>query len=249
VKISIITAVYNRSSTIADAMISVRDQAYQNLEHVVVDGLSTDSTLQIIRGYLNSNTLLISEADDGMYEAINKGINLSTGDIVGVLHSDDVFSDSLVLKDVAECFSNSDVDVVYGDLVYVDKENPYRVRRFWQADKFSAKKLAWGWMPPHPTLFIRRRALEKLGYYDESYQISADYDFILRYFSSGNVFAEYIPRVLVRMRLGGKSNRSIATLWTKTVEDYRALRRYRIGGFVTILVKNLRKIPQFFTAL
>ena len=246
-KISVITAVYNRAETIAEAVKSVHQQTYPNVEHVVVDGASSDGTLAILQNLaLELNDfILVSEPDKGIYDALNKGMSHSTGDIIGLMHSDDFFADDLVLERVAKAFADDKVDAVYGDLMYVSKDNPSRVIRHWRAGEFRPSKLKRGWMPPHPTLFLRRRVLDRLGGYDTHYQIAADYDCILRYFGQGQINATYIPRVLVKMRLGGESNRSLSRIFRKSKEDYLALRRNHIGGLWSLVLKNVRKIVQF----
>ena len=189
---------------------------------------------------------VISEPDKGIYDALNKGIARSTGDVIGLIHSDDFFADEKVLERVAAAFSDPDIDAVYGDLEYVAAADPTRVVRRWRAGNFTPRKLAWGWMPPHPTLFMRRRVFEAHGAYDASYHIAADYDAILRWFGQGGIRTAYIPEVLVKMRLGGKSNRSLRSIFRKSLEDYRALRSNKVGGIGALAAKNLSKLPQFF---
>lgn len=174
-----------------------------------------------------------------------KGTTCYTGDIIGLMHSDNFFADDEVLESVAKAFDDDNVDAVYGDLMYVNKDDPSRVIRYWQAGEFRPSKLNRGWMPPHPSLFIRRRVIERWGGYDTRYRIAADYDCILRYFGQGQINATYIPRVLVKMRLGGESNRSLAKILCKSKEDYLALRRNNIGGLWSLVLKNVRKGIQF----
>lgn len=245
-KISIITAVFNREKTIADAVVSVRNQLHDDVEHIVIDGASTDGTLEILRNNLDKSATLISESDSGIYYALNKGLDLATGDVVGVLHSDDYFADEQVLADVRLAFTDSDVDVVYGDLDYVSNASHDKVVRHWVSGSYARKRLAWGWMPPHPTMFVRRRVIDMWGGFDTSFRIAADYDAILRYFGRGSVRAAYIPRVLVKMRVGGESNGSLAKIWLKTREDYRALRKNGVGGLGALVWKNASKVRQFF---
>lgn len=250
-KVSIITAVFNRADVVGDAVASVHCQLHSEIEHIVIDGASTDNTLAILRGCLDNRAVLVSESDSGIYDALNKGFLLASGEIIGVMHSDDFFADEMVVSDVVAEFANPAVDVVYGDLDYVSKDDPSRVIRRWRSGFFDMRRLAWGWMPPHPTLFIRRSAYERLGGFDTSYRISADYDFILRYFARGGVTAAYIPRVLVKMRIGGESNRSVAKIWRKSSEDWLALRRNGVGalgGLGALAWKNLSKIKQFFSS-
>ena len=245
-KITVITAVYNRAAYIAQAIQSVQTQSWDNVEHVVIDGASTDGTVQVLRSCLNAHAVWVSEPDKGIYDALNKGLVRATGDVVGLMHSDDFFADDHVLKRVAETFADPLVDAAYGDLDYVAKDDTSRIIRRWRSGEYNAAKLARGWMPPHPTLYLRRSVIERLGGYDTRYKIAADYDAILRYFGQGQIRAVYIPHVLVKMRVGGESNRSLAKIWLKTREDYSALRRNGVGGVGAIAWKNLRKLDQFF---
>lgn len=244
-KISLVTAVYNRRDTIAGAIESARSQTYQNTEHVIIDGASTDGTVEYLNDVLDDHTLLVSEKDDGIYDALNKGILRATGDVVGLLHSDDFFASEDVLAMVAKSFADPSIDAVYGDLQYVAKNDPPRIIRHWKAGPYSPAKLARGWMPPHPTLFLRKEIFENFGAYDTSYRIAADYDAILRWFGQGELKAHYIPEVLVKMRVGGESNKSFGKIITKSREDYRALRSNKIGGLGTLVWKNGSKLGQF----
>jgi glycosyltransferase len=245
-KISIITAVYNRADSIAEAVRSVQAQTWPHVEHVVIDGASTDGTVAVLQTCLNAQAVWLSEPDKGIYDALNKGLARATGDVIGLMHSDDFFADDEVLASVAAAFVDPTVDAVYGDLDYVAKLDTARIVRRWRSGDYSAAKLARGWMPPHPTLFLRRSVIERWGGYDTSFRIAADYDSILRYFGQGRIRPTYIPRVLVKMRLGGESNRSLGRIWLKTREDYRALQRNGVGGVGALVWKNLGKVGQFF---
>ena len=247
-RISIITAVYNRRGTVAQAVRSVQAQTHGNVQHVVIDGASSDGSLQVLKDCLGTGAILVSEPDNGIYDALNKGNALCTGDVIGVMHSDDFFADDQVLADVAAAFADPAVDAVYGDLDYVDGLDTSRIVRRWRAGQYLRDRLAWGWMPPHPTLFVRRRVIERLGGYDTRYRISADYDCILRYFGQGKIKVAYLPRVLVKMRVGGDSNRSLKNVIRKSWEDWLAMRRNRIGnlgGIGALVWKNLSKVRQF----
>lgn len=244
-KISVVTAVFNRCETIAQTIESLIAQDYEGIEYIVVDGGSTDGTLQILERFRPHIDILISERDNGMYDALNKGLRAATGDVVALLHSDDILAGRDVLSGVAGAFQASGADVVYADLVYVGRHSIDTVIRYWQAGEFSRSKLAFGWMPPHPTLCVRRSLYEQAGGFDESFDISADYDMILRLFSLPDVRVAYIPRVMVRMRAGGVSNRSLPALLKKSKEDLRALRKNRVGGYFTLVCKNVSKIHQF----
>lgn len=243
--ISVITAVYNNRQTIAEALDSTLVQTHPFVETVVVDGASTDGTRELLRGYADRLSILVSEPDKGLYDALNKGIRLATGDVIGFMHSDDVFGDDEVLARVAAAFADPSVLAVYGDLLYVSKDDPSKVVRCWRAGKFSRRRLCWGWMPPHPTLYVRRDVYEQVGGFNTRYRIAADYDHILRVFSIPLLNPVYIPEVLVKMRLGGSSNRSLSNIIRKSREDFSALKRNRIGGVGTLVWKNLSKLGQF----
>jgi glycosyltransferase len=245
-KISIITAVFNNIKSIGCALESVNSQKYKDVEHILIDGFSTDGTIDYLKSHLYSHNILISEPDKGIYDALNKGLRCSTGDVIGILHSDDFFLDDLVLSKIANIFLDNSIDIVYADLDYVSNFNDRNIIRRWRAGAFQKNHLKYGWMPPHPTVFIRRNVFNIVGFYDNSYSISADYDFLLRVFSSEKFKVFYLPNVLVQMRMGGKSNNTLSNLILKSYEDYRVIRVNKVGGFLTLMLKNLRKIPQFF---
>lgn len=244
-KISVITAVYNRVGTISQALDSVRRQVGPGVEHIVIDGASTDGTLQCLQARRIDMAVLVSEPDGGIYDALNKGLARATGDVVGLMHSDDFFADDQVLQDVATAFADPAVDAVYGDLDYVARDDPARIIRRWRSGAYDPARLARGWMPPHPTLYLRRSVIERWGGFDTRFRIAADYDAVLRYFGKGRIQAAYVPRVLVKMRVGGESNRSLSRIWRKSREDYQALRRNGMGGFGALAWKNFSKLGQF----
>lgn len=244
--ISIVTAVYNRVDTIRDALASVHGQTWTDVEHVVVDGGSSDGTLAVLSEFRDRIAILISEPDHGIYDALNKGLSRATGEIVGLMHSDDYYADGEVLAAVAGVFDDPAIDGVYGDLDYVARNNPARVIRRWRSGEYDRRRLQQGWMPPHPTLFLRRAVLERWGGFDTSFRIAADYDAMLRYLAQGNIRLGYLPRVLVKMRWGGESNRSLAHILRKSREDLRALRKNRVGGLGTLFLKNASKVKQLF---
>lgn len=248
-KISIITAVFNREATIATAIESLQSQMYKNIEHIIIDGSSTDGTLEKIRALADEKTILVSEPDGGIYDALNKGIRMASGDVVGFLHSDDIFADENVLMDVISSFTEKDIDGVYGDLNYVSPAKPFRIIRYWRAGEYSRKKLHYGWMPPHPALFLKKGLIDKWGGFVDRFQISADYDAMLRYLWLGHAKLIYLPRVLVSMTTGGESNKSVERIWRKSREDIQIIRTYKLGYFLgldTLFFKNIIKIPQFF---
>lgn len=244
-KISIITCVLNNSNLIKKSIKSFQTQIYKNKEHVIIDGGSIDGTLEIIKKFKSKNLILSTSSDNGIYDALNKGINLSSGEIVGVLHSDDFYKDNKVLKTIAETFKKTDADLVYGDLVYVNKKYPFKVLRYWKAGKYFEKNLFNGWMPPHPTVFVKRSVFNRIGKYKTKYHISSDYDFLVRALSKKNIKKIYIPKILVNMRIGGMSNNSIKNIFKKSIEDFKIIKKNKIGGFLTLLNKNFSKIGQF----
>lgn len=244
-RISVITAVYNARGTVADAIDSILAQSHPDIELIVIDGASTDGTQEVLERYRDRIGVLVSEPDNGIYDALNKGIARASGDIVGFLHADDVLAGKDVLAKVAGAFDDPDVDAVYGDLVYVSKAEPDRIIRYWKSGAYARDRLRSGWMPPHPTYYVRRSIYERLGAFDTAFRIAADYDCMLRHLYGGGIACDYIPEVLVKMRVGGASNRSLKNILRKSAEDYRAIRRNRAGGVGTLLWKNLGKLPQF----
>lgn len=245
-KISIVTAVRNRLETVTESITSVQNQTWSEREHIIQDGCSTDGTLEIIRQLADERTYIISARDTGIYNAINLGISRSSGEIIGLMHSDDSFAHSHVLEKIAKAFEDPAIDGVYGDLDYVSASDQNRVIRHWKSGGYRPEILKRGWMPPHPTLYLRRRIFEEWGLYDTDYHISADYDAMLRYLAKGKIRLSYIPEVLVKMRVGGESNRSLGRIWLKSREDYKALRHNGVGGVGALVWKNVSKLGQFF---
>ncbi len=244
-KVSIITSTFNSKSTLQDTLNSIQNQNYQNIETIIIDGGSKDGTLDIIK----KNKVIskfISEPDKGIYDGLNKGIEIATGDVIGYVHSDDVLASETIISEIVAAFINSNIDGVYGDLEYVDKENTNRVIRYWKSKQFHPNLLKQGWMPAHPTLFLKREVYTKYGNFDLSYKIAADYDFMLRVLKDDNLKFSYLPEVITKMRVGGASNRSLKNILQKTKEDYRAVKSNNVGGVFSILRKNTSKIKQFF---
>lgn len=241
--ISLITITYNSIATIEDTIISIRNQSFKEFEWIVIDGGSTDGTLELIKSY-NLHTILVSQPDDGIYDALNKGISFASGGVIGILHSDDTFFNNDVLKVINETFLlNPDFDGIYGDLIYVNRYNK-KVIRTWRSSQYTTAKIRFGWMPPHPTIYIKSQIFSKVGIYNLRYKISADYDFIIRLFAI-NVKLIYINSPLVYMKMGGVSNRSIGSLIQKYKEDLHIVRSNKMGNVLTIICKSLIKFPQF----
>lgn len=244
-KISIITACYNSSATIGDTLQSVSMQNYHDIEHIIVDGASSDNTLEIV-GYFPHVTKVVSEKDKGIYDAMNKGVALATGEVIGILNSDDVYVDRFVISRVMKEFEKPDTDAVYADLQYVKFNDVEKVTRTWHSGRFSKRKFYYGWMPPHPTFFVKRTVYEKIGNFNCALKSAADYEFMLRALLKNDFKARYIPEVLVKMRTGGMSNASLGHRLRANREDREAWRINNITPyFFTIPFKPLRKVLQF----
>jgi len=243
-KISIITITYNSAKTLQRALDSVQGQTYPDIEHILVDGASTDGTRELIEAYAKAHTNVrwISEKDKGIYNALNKGIRMATGDVIGFLHSDDILFSADSIGQIAAAFADKETEVVYGDLQYCRGS---KVIRRWRSNAFSPSSLKFGWMPPHPTVYVRKEVYAQVGEYDEWFHISADYDMMLRIFSAGYK-SHYIPEVLVSMETGGASNKNRRARLSKTQEDYIALQKNNVGaGYLTVAFKQIRKVRQF----
>ncbi|MCA0132438.1 glycosyltransferase family 2 protein [Winogradskyella alexanderae] len=249
-KVSIITATYNSEKTIEKALRSVLNQTHDNIESIIVDGQSRDETEVIVKHlitqYPSRSIRWHSEQDDGIYDALNKGINMASGDVIGFVHSDDLLASPDILQNMVNIFETENCDGVYGDLKYVQFNDPERVVRFWKSQAFKSGLLKKGWMPPHPTVFLGRSVYERLGGFDTTFKIAADYDFLLRLFLTSSFSIHYIPKTITLMRLGGVSNRSLKSILNKSKEDYRALKKNKVGGLGALLLKNSSKLSQFW---
>jgi len=244
-KFSIITAVYNSQATIGEAINSVAQQSHHDLEHLIIEGKSKDNSLAAIKAASHPRMAFTSEPDTGIYDALNKGVARASGDVVGFVHSDDFLAHEKVLERIAQAFCDPEVEAVFGNLDYVMQSDTSKIVRHWATGPFSPKRLKRGWMPAHPTLYLRRSVYDRIGGFDTGFRIAADYDFILRYFSQTQGRSVYLPEVLYKMRLGGVSNRNLAKIREKMGEDLRAIRRNHVGGIVTLASKNLSKLGQF----
>ena len=245
-KISIITASYNAANTLQDCLRSVRNQS-ENAEHILMDGASTDSTMTLVEQQRDFLAKVVSEPDCGVYDAMNKGLRLATGDIVGLLNADDFYPSNDVLEHVLDAFSDPEVDACYGDLIYVDDQDVSRVVRYWRSGGYEPESFYWGWMPPHPTFFVRRSLYEKHGLFRLELGSAADYEIMLRFLLKHRVNAVYIPKVLVHMRTGGVSNASLANRLEANRNDRRAWEANGLKPYPwTLWAKPLRKIGQWF---
>ena len=237
-KISVITVVYNAANTIADTIESVLEQNYNHIEHVVVDGGSTDGTVEVIRKYEDHIHVWVSEHDEGIYDAMNKGVEMSTGDVVGFLNADDVYTHDGVLSRVAELLENKDLDACFADLDFINSQG--KVVRRYSSSRFKPERLAYGWMPAHPTLYVRKSLFSKVGLFRIDYKIAADYEWIVRVFATHKASWRYVPEVWVHMRLGGVSTQGLKSRWVLNCEIVRACRE---NGVETSLARVLMKIP------
>ena len=244
-KLSIITVCYNSAATIRDAVDSVLAQEGIGLEYIVIDGGSTDGTLDVLRSYGERIARLVSEPDEGIYDAMNKGVSLATGDVVGILNSDDYYADSEVLSAVAAAFEDSDVDCVFGDLDYVDAEETNRVVRAWRSKPYEPGAFRRGWHPAHPSFFVRHSVYERFGLFDTNLKIAADYEFMLRVLEREQLSSVYLPEVIVKMRMGGASNASVLNVAKANLQCWKAWRQNGLGWSpLPVLVKPLSKLEQ-----
>ncbi|NDG85999.1 MAG: glycosyltransferase [Proteobacteria bacterium] len=246
-KVTIITACFNSESSIASTLESVLSQSYPEIEYLVIDGGSRDGTLSKIDPYRSRISKVVSEKDRGIYDALNKGLRLSSGEIIGFLHSDDRFQHPKVIEHLVDQIEKEKTDGIYSDLEYVrGSGSELSVLRHWKSRPFAPELLRQGWMPPHPTLYLKRQVYERIGEFDLQYRIAADYDLILRAFREPGLRFSYLPEVTVQMQIGGASNGSLGRIFQKSREDYEILSRHGLSPFPTLLRKNLSKIPQFF---
>jgi glycosyltransferase involved in cell wall biosynthesis len=245
-KISIITVCFNSAKTIEDTIQSVLSQDYPNIEYIIVDGGSKDATLEIVKKYSDKISHVISEPDKGIYDAMNKGITLATGDVVGILNSDDVYFDTQVLSHIAKAFEVTNADAVYGNLVYVASNNLNKVTRVWKSKPYIEGAFLKGWMPPHPTFYVKKSCYEQLGNYSLQLKSAADYELMLRFIHKHKITVVYIPKTLVKMRVGGESNVSLKNRLRANKEDRMA---WKMNGLkanaLTLYLKPLMKLGQF----
>lgn len=246
-KISIITVTYNSAATLEETIQSVVKQSYSDIEYIIVDGKSNDDTLKIIEKYKNHISKIISEKDHGLYDALNKGIAMASGDIIGILHSDDFYIHENVISHYADTFLKQKVDSVYADLFYVDKTNTTKIIRKWKSGNYSSGSFVNGWMPPHPTFFVKKEVYQKYGHFNLDFKSAADYELMLRFIQKQKITIAYLPEFTVKMRVGGKSNVTVQNRIAANLEDRKA---WEINGlkprFYTLYLKPLRKLLQFF---
>jgi glycosyltransferase involved in cell wall biosynthesis len=248
-KISIITVVYNRAATIERAIQSVLGQTYPHVEYIVVDGASTDGTVAVIEKYQSSIANFVSEKDKGMYDALNKGIQLATGDVIGILHADDVFADETILQQVADVMQEqSHVDCVYGDVGFVREEQPEKLVRYYSSAIFHPKLFKYGFMPAHPTFFCYKKLFDLYGYYRTDLEIAADFDLLLRYLKKYSLQSVYIPIMMVRMNMGGKSTKGLRSTIKINQEIRRVLADHKHpSAYWRLYLRYFIKIKEFWS--
>lgn len=245
-KISVITVCFNSEKTIGDTIRSVVTQTHGDIEYIVVDGGSSDGTREIVHSFGEDIARFVSEPDNGLYDAMNKGLALATGDVVGFLHSDDMFADQHVISGVASALMLHETDSVYGDIQYVDQKNTDKILTFRTSGNYHRYKFWFGWSPPHPTFYMKRSFYQKHGGFDTTFKIAADYDSLLRYMVKGRITSTYNPMVRVRMRVGGVSNRTMTNVRQKWAEDYRAMQKNGFGNPLTHFLKTMRPVAHFY---
>lgn len=245
-KVSIITICYNSEKTIGDTIRSVVSQSWKNIEYIIIDGKSTDDTLKIIAHHKEHIAQLVSEPDKGIYDAMNKGLKLASGDLIGILNSDDIFADENVIRDVVETISQKNCDSLYADLLYVNRDDTSKTFRYWKAGEYREGIFNKGWMPPHPTFFVKKKIYLEHGYFDTSLKSAADYEIMLRFLHRHKISVCYLPRVITKMRVGGKSNVTLTNRIKANLEDRKA---WKINGLkpgvFTLIRKPLSKVFQF----
>ena len=245
-KISVITVCFNSAETLRDNLESVKNQTYQNIEHIIIDGGSSDNTLEILDNFKN-DLVVVSEKDSGIYNAMNKGISLASGEIIGFLNSDDYFYSDDVVKEYADGFSSLSNKIIFGDLQFVSKENEARIRS-WISSTFSEEKINFGWIPPHPTFYARKELFENYGGFDESLRFAADYDLMIRFLKEFPENNLYLKGYKVKMRYGGETTKNFTNIFLGNKEILFSLKKngFKVGPFF-LIKKFIYKISQFFT--
>jgi glycosyltransferase involved in cell wall biosynthesis len=246
-KISVITVAYNAAATIEDTIRSVAAQCHPHVEHIVVDGASTDGTTQILESHRGQLARIISEPDRGIYDAMNKGIGAATGDVIGFLNADDVFADGRVLSRIADAFGDPGMEACYADLIFVDSSDRRKVLRYWRSQPYRKGLFETGWMPAHPTFYARREVYERFGGFDLDYKRQADFELTMRFLGVHKIRSVYFPEIWVHMLPGGISNNSLSGILHGNLEAYRACKKHRLAVTPLFIArKMLSRVPQFF---
>jgi len=246
-KLSIVTVCYNSETTIRSTLESVSEQGYGDIEHVIIDGESTDGTLSILNEYHLKNKVVVSEPDNGIYDAMNKGIKLASGDVVGTLNADDFYINDQVISHIAEVFEDPAVEACYADLVYVSPENTKKVVRYWKSQPYQNGLFKSGWMPAHPTFFVRKNVYERLGFFDSNFKIAADFELLFRFIEQHKIKTVYIPKVIVKMRTGGTTNKNIKNIFIQNKEIISTLKAFYTNFSLIKFVVNklVNRFAQF----
>jgi len=246
-KLSIITVVLNNVDTIEETILSVLSQVYQDFEYIIIDGGSSDGTHNILAKYAENVDKMVSEPDNGIYDAMNKGINMAKGDIIGFLNADDVYADKDILEQVASTFDDTDIDACYADLVYVGQNNLNKIVRYWRSQSYRDGLFEKGWMPAHPTFFVRRSVYEKYGSFDLNYHFQSDFELTMRFLAIHKIRSIYIPRVFVKMRMGGVTNNRLSNIIRGNLEAYHACKKHGLSVTPLFFIKKIgSRIPQYF---
>lgn len=245
-KVTIITACFNSSKTIIDCINSTHTQTYPDIEHIIIDGVSVDNTVELITNTPNSVSFIISEPDNGIYDAMNKGINYATGDIIGILNSDDHYIDDLVIEKIVNVFKSNKVDCVHADLYYVKKDDTNQIVRHWQTCDYTPGAFKRGWHPAHPTFFVRKEVYEKYGLFNLNFSLAADFELMLRFLERHKITSTYLPEPIIKMRVGGATSKNIKNVIRQNIECYRA---FKINGIrvssLYLFFRLLPKLKQF----
>jgi len=253
-QVSLITCTSNSEETLEDCCNSIYLQTYKNLEHIIIDNNSNDNTLDILNKSKINNQKIFQQKSKGIYGALNEGMKMSNGKIIGILHSDDEFIDEDIIEIISKKFLENNLDVLFSNIFYTEKNNINKITRKWTSDLTEGiqqnneliQRINNGWMPPHTSLFFKKDLLKEIGYYDESFKISSDYDFIIRLFKQNNLKVFFLNKFSLKMRSGGISNKSLSNIFKKMREDIKIMKKFKLNVFKTILIKNLSKIKQFF---
>ncbi len=246
-KISIITVVFNAKKTIRETIHSVLSQTYANIEYIVIDGGSTDGTIEIVKNYGNKISKFVSEKDAGIYDAMNKGIALTTGDVIGFLNADDFYAGSSVIENISAAFQRYEVDSVYADLEYVEQKKIENVVRFWKSSSYKKGAFKRGWHPAHPTFFVKKDIYSRYGSFNLSYKIAADYELMLRFLERYQISSHYLPCVLVKMRTGGESNKNVLNIIKANIESYQSWKDNGLPvNLFMFMLKPISKVFQYF---
>ncbi|MFV2004751.1 MAG: glycosyltransferase family 2 protein [Gammaproteobacteria bacterium] len=247
-KVSVITVVFNAADTLADTIKSVVNQDYEDIEHIIIDGGSTDGTVAVLEKFRDKLAIVVSEPDEGIYDAMNKGIALASGTVVGMLNADDWYENESVVSNVVSTFNHdAELDAVYGDIVFVTKDKPHSLVRYWKSQPYKAGLFESGWMPPHPTFFVKKECYNRYGMFDLDFKIQSDFDLTMRFMQLKKIKTQYIPGVMVKMRMGGVTNNRISNVVKGNYEAYFICKKNGLKVTPLFMLKKvLSRVPQFF---